>query len=186
MVLACAFLLATSGLTGGPFRSVVINRMDKSLLRSACVQQLEADLALLTQAALTSRDEATHEESRAENQYDMHAQEAAYLAEGQARMVADLHETLSHYRSLDMGPVAPGSLIAVGALVRLRSPEGKVRTYLVGPRAGGLEVQIEGEMVLVVTPASPLGRQLVGRRTGDTLLIPGRTGTIKHEILSVE
>ena len=57
MVLARAFLLATSGLTGGPFRSVVVNRMDKSLLRSACVQQLEADLALLTQAALTFHPE---------------------------------------------------------------------------------------------------------------------------------
>lgn len=160
--------------------------MNKSLLRSAFVQQLEADLALLTQAALTSRDEATHEESRAENQYDMHAQEAAYLAEGQARMVADLHETLSHYRTLDVGPFAPGSQIAVGALVRLRPSEGKVRTYFVGPRAGGLEVRIEGEPVLVVTPASPLGRQLVGLRAGSTLLIPGRNGAINHEILSVD
>jgi transcription elongation GreA/GreB family factor len=160
--------------------------MDKLLLRSACVQQLEADLALLTQAALTSRDEATHEESRAENQYDMHAQEAAYLAEGQARMVAELHETLSHYRTLDVGPFAPGSPIAVGALVRLRPAAGQTRTYFIGPRAGGMEVRIEDETVLVVTPASPLGRQLVGHRAGNTLLIPGRTGSIKHEILSVD
>ena len=66
--------------------------MDKSALRSSILRQLEADLALQTRAALTSRDEATSEESKAQNKYDTRGQEAAYLAEGQARLVAEIHE----------------------------------------------------------------------------------------------
>ena len=46
--------------------------------------------------------------------------------------------------------------------------------YLLGPRAGGLEVTINGQTILVVTPASPLGRQLVGARVGTNISLPGR------------
>ena len=95
--------------------------MDKTALRAALLHQLESDLALQTAAALTSRDEATSEESKAENKYDMRAQEAAYL----------------------------------------------------GPRAGGTEFSVGDRRILVVTPASPLGRQLLGRRRGDTVTLPG-------------
>lgn len=160
--------------------------MDKSQLRTAIVKQLEADLALLTEAALTSRDEATHEESRAENQYDMHAQEAAYLAEGQAKMAAELRETLAHYQTLELSEAPTGAPIAVGAVVTVEPNGGEQRTYFVGPRAGGLEVDWEKRTVMVVTPASPLGRQLMGRLPGDKIQLPSRTGTSDLRILSVD
>ena len=56
--------------------------VNKSLLRDAILAQLRAKLALQTRAAWLARDEATNEESRAENKYDTRGQEAAYLAEG--------------------------------------------------------------------------------------------------------
>jgi transcription elongation GreA/GreB family factor len=41
--------------------------------------------------------------------------------------------------------------------------------YFIGPRAGGTEVDVGGAAVLVITPQSPLGRQLMGRQQGDRL-----------------
>lgn len=150
--------------------------MDKLRLREALLLQLEATLALQLQAALTSRDEATHEESKPENKYDMHAQEAAYLAEGQARLVAELQETLALYRSLDFTAPPPGGRVAVGSLVRMESGPGTTAHVFLGPRSGGLEVTVDGSTVLVVTPASPLGKQLLGRSVGDSVPLPGRRG----------
>jgi len=150
--------------------------MDKSALRAAVVRQLEADLALQTTAALTSRDEATHEESKAENRYDMHAQEAAYLAEGQARLVAELRANIAQVASMPLAPFGASDPIAVGALVTLTDAEGGSSQLLIGPRAGGVEVEIDGAHILVVTPASPLGRQLLGRRAGDSVPSQGRGG----------
>lgn len=159
--------------------------MDKSALRSAVIRQLESDLALQRQAALTSRDEAIHEESKAENKYDMHAQEAAYLAEGQARIVAELGETIAQFVALPVTALGEADAISIGAVVTLHDPKGSPTRLLLGPRAGGLEVESEGQRIMVITPASPLGSQLLGRRKGDTVIMPGRGGKVTHRIAEV-
>ena len=159
--------------------------MDKAALHSALIRQLEADLELQTRAAMTSREEAIDEESKPENKYDMHAQEAAYLAQGQAKLVAELRETLVHYQALELATFGPETPIEVGALVTLRAPDGAERRYFVGPKAGGLEVVLGETVILVVTPASPLGRQLIGRRRGDSVLLPGKTGATSQQITDV-
>lgn len=154
--------------------------MNKTALREAILRQLQADLALQASAAALARDEATNEESRARSKYDTHSQEAAYLAEGQARLALEIEESLKAYSSLVFPDFAPDAAIAIGALVELAA--GHKRTlYLLGPRAGGLELTLEGQTVLIVTPQSPVGRQLIGKRLGDTLPVPGsRTGATQR------
>jgi transcription elongation GreA/GreB family factor len=39
--------------------------------------------------------------------------------------------------------------------------------YFLGPRAGGTEVVHEKKEILVITPQSPLGEQLMGKKQGD-------------------
>lgn len=158
--------------------------MDKAALRSTILRQLEADLALQTQAALTSRDEATSEESKAENKYDTRGQEAAYLAEGQARLAAEIHESIVIYAALPLPVFGPGDPIALGAVVTLRAA-GREQICFLGPRAGGLELTLDGRVVLVLTPASPLGRLLLGRRVGDTLVPPARGKPVTHTVTAV-
>src|SRR5213075_1980313 len=115
-------------------------------------------LATQVNAAHLARDEAISEESRAENKYDTHSQEAAYLAEGQARLAAEIEANLAHFAALPLPDFAPTDAIALGALVEVAA--GPVRTwYLLGPRAGGMELQLDGRNILVLTPQSPLGGQ---------------------------
>ncbi len=159
-------------------------RVNKSALRDAIVAQLRAELALQTNAALLARDEAISEESRAENKYDTHSQEAAYLAEGQARQAAEIETSLAHYASLALPKFSATDVIAVGAIVEVTGA-GKAACYFIGPRAGGMEIKIGDREVLVVTPQSPLGRQLVGRRVGDSLAAPGRVTAPKLRITSI-
>ena len=158
--------------------------MKKSVLREAILAQLRAELARQTGAALLARDEAISEESRAENKYDTHSQEAAYLAEGQARQAGEVETSLAHYAAMPLPDFAPGDLIALGAVVEL-GREGTGAWYFLGPRAGGLELHVEGRNVLVLTPQSPLGRELLGKRAGDTVRLPGRGGAVEHRIRSV-
>ncbi len=160
--------------------------MDKSALRSAILAELREELARQARAAASSRDEAISEESRAENKWDTHSQEAAYLAEGQSRIVHEISESLAHYASLPLPGFADGDAIALGALVELESARGGKRSwYFLGPRAGGLELKFGGHDVLVLTPQSPLGRQLVGKRTGDTIAGAGRSAAAAQRIMSV-
>jgi len=138
----------------------------------------------LTEAANTARDEATNEESRAEDRYDMRSQSAAYLAAGQAKMAGETAEAIKAYRNLVPKFFAPADPIAVGAVVILKAGN-KESYYFTGPQRGGLEIEFEGKAVTVVTSASPLGHQLFGKRVGDTVILPGRPKPVEHQVASV-
>lgn len=159
--------------------------MDKARLHTAIIEKIGLELETITRAALMAREEATHEESKAENQYDMHAQEAAYLAEGQARLAAELNENLNLYRALQPVNWIPGSPVGIGAVVTLESAQ-RTAQYFVGPRSGGLEIKIEDIEITVVTPSSPLGRQLVGAKLNAVVQLPGRGGSVAYRVIRVE
>jgi transcription elongation GreA/GreB family factor len=158
--------------------------MQKSAVRDAIVAQLQRELDLQSRAAHDSREEATSVENKAEGKYDMRSQEAAYLAEGQARLALDLAEAIALYHAINVDPVPTGSAAAVGSLITLES-RGRHALYFLGPRNGGLEVQVGDELITVVTPTSPLGRQLVGRDLGASVTLPGRGAPVKHTIIAI-
>jgi transcription elongation GreA/GreB family factor len=159
--------------------------MDKNALTRSIIAQLEAELALQTEAALGSRDEATNEESKAEDKYDMRSQSAAYLAAGQAKLASEIAGAIAAWRAVAPRTFGPGEGIASGALVTLEAG-GRVATYLMGPQSGGREATDGTSSATVVTGASPLGRQLLGRRVGDLVQIADRLGPKPHRVASVE
>jgi len=159
--------------------------VDKSHLLKALLTQLNAELELLVRAANLARDEATNEESRADNKYDTRGQEAAYLAEGQAKLAAELAESISIYRELTL-PCTPSSEpIEIGSIVRIERPEGAINGF-VGPRAGGTEFSVENTTFTIITPASPLGRRLIGRKAGETIFLTARGKPQAHRISDTE
>ena len=164
----------------------VFATVKKTILREIILQELRLELGRQTSAAQLARDEAISEESRAQNKWDTHSQEAAYLAEGQAKIAAEIGSSIELYSTLALPEFAASDVIAVGALVELETGAGSNAWYFVGPRAGGLEIEFEGHSVLVLTPHSPLGRQLIGKRAGDSVTSTGRGAAATQRILSVQ
>ena len=157
--------------------------MDKSALRDAIIAQLESELAMQVDAAHTSRQEAIDEENKAEDKYDMRSQSAAYLAAGQAKLATEIAAAVGAYRALPVGPFS--GPISTGALVTLSAGNRVLLVYM-GPQRGGMEVTLEGTEVTVVTAASPLGRQLLGRAVGDIVSLPGRPKPIDYSVTRVD
>jgi transcription elongation GreA/GreB family factor len=158
--------------------------VNKADLREAILRQLQAELARQANAAELAHDEAISEESRAQNKWDTHSQEAAYLAEGQARLAGEIRASLDLYASLPFPDLTATDPIVLGALVQIESGS-RHSWYFLGPRAGGLELSVAGHDLLVLTPSSPLGRQLIGKRVGDIIPSTGRGGA-PQKIMSVE
>ena len=159
--------------------------MDKSALRAAILAELRAEQLRQARAAADAHEEATSEESRPENKWDTHSQEAAYLAEGQARLVQEIGESIGLFITLPLPEFRAGDRIALGALVEVGTGR-SAAAYFIGPRSGGIEVTVGNQRVLVVTPQSPLGRQLLGRRAGDEFNPPGagRSGPQRINVVS--
>ena len=122
---------------------------------------------------------------RAESKGDVREEKlAAYLAAGQAKLATELGAAIGAYQTLALPAFGPRDAIATGALVTLEV-RGEPAVYFLGPHRGGLEVVIGGQTVVVVTVASPLGRQLVGRHLGESVMLPGRTGPALQKISAV-
>jgi len=147
---------------------VLILRVDKQAIIEAIVASLTAELQLLAKAAQAAHAEATHESSKAESKYDTRGLEASYLARGQSRQAAEAAQAIEELRKLPLREFAAADAIDLGALVETASKRER-SFYFIAPRAGGTEVTLDGREILVITPQSPLGQQLVGRKQGDKL-----------------
>jgi hypothetical protein len=158
--------------------------MKKAQLIKAIVAGLGESLEVLEKAARASHAEATHESSKAESKYDTRGLEAAYLAGGQARQAREILDSIKLYSSLATREFGPGEPIDLTALVELEG-DGTRALYFIGPKSGGLEVQCERKEVTVITPQSPLGQNLVGKKSGQGWATKIGGSTVKYKILSV-
>src|SRR5689334_6146001 len=158
--------------------------MHKAQLIQQVIASLNDSLALLQKAARASHAEATHESSKAESKYDTRGLEAAYLAGGQARQAKEILDSIKIYESLVAKEFAPDEPIDLTALVELDS-DGIRSTFFLGPRNGGLEIEFARKPVTVITPQSPLGQNLMGKKAGARWTAKVGGSTVKHDIISV-
>jgi len=140
--------------------------VNKRAIIKKITAKLAGELEVYFRAAQYARAEATHEQNKAENKYDTRGLEASYLARGQSKQAAELEAAIAEFAKLDARPFSEGQAIGLGALVEL-DHGGETSCYFLGPRAGGTEVLHDKREILVITPQSPLGAQLIGRKTGD-------------------
>ena len=157
-----------------PLRRAQCSAIQKTVNKAALIQKiiasLDAELALYAKSARAAHEEATHEQSKAENKYDTRGLEASYLAHGQSRQAAETLQAREEFAALTTRNFGPDEAIDLGAVVELESAD-TLALYLIGPRAGGTEIVHQKKTLLVITPQSPLGSQLLGRRQGDRLTI---------------
>ncbi len=159
--------------------------MNKSAIIKKIREKLVGELEAYFRAAQFSRAEATHESNKAENKYDTRGLEASYLARGQSKQAAEVETAIAEFEKLGVRKFADGDPIAVGALVELEHG-GESSLYFLGPRAGGTEVLHDKKEILVITPQSPLGEQLVGKKIGETLQLKVGGEVRVTKILSLE
>jgi len=141
--------------------------MDKRRLLEQLGAVLQGELALANRVAKDTADAANHPEARPENDKDTRKLELSYLAAGQAARAKELETGLALLTQIPVREFGAEDAIAVGAFAEL-DVDGKAQRVLVSPAGGGLKLEGEQGDINVVTPASPLGRALLGKCTGDT------------------
>ncbi len=147
--------------------------MDKTWL----VEQLASRLRQSAQTArlameaavVEAREGATPSEKRESAQV---AQESQGLARGHKARLDRATEELGVLEKFRPPHLAPPARVAVGAVVEVEDEgEGEGRTFFLAPVGAGIELSGPGGdgYLSVVTPASPVGRAVLGRTVGDTI-----------------
>lgn len=146
--------------------------MDKSFLLEQLVEQLRSSARAALRASEVASAEVTDGQTPAEKREDARAAlEYGNLASAQSRRarraLAEI-DALSGFRPPPQRSSAP---IAVGALVEVEDEDRMGRTFFLAPVGAGITLTgPDGDGILsVVTPQSPIGRAVLGRRQGETV-----------------
>lgn len=145
--------------------------MAKIQLLNLITTTLARNLDVAQRAAQTAYETATHEENVAENKYDTLGLEASYLATGQARRTEEIRQALVKYQGLTLRDYDPAAGIQVGTLIEMENAKGERQQVFLGPDAAGLILNLNGQMVTVITALAPLGKALLGKFEGDEVSI---------------
>ena len=153
--------------------------MSKQALKAQLVETLAAALEVARAAHAAAVDGATNSEARPENSKDTRGLEQSYLARGQAQRVAELEAAVADTTALVL---RTGAIVAMTALVTV-DEDGTERRFFVAPHGGGSEL---AGGVQVVTPSSPLGRALIGKRLDDEIEVRLPGGTRNFVVVAIE
>lgn len=147
--------------------------MDKQALVSQLVDSLRASVVVAREArdaaALEAREGATPAEKREDARA---AIEHGSMARAQERRRSEAEAALEQLLGFRPPVFGGKAAIAVGAVVEIEDEEtGEGRTFFLAPVGAGATLTGPGGdgLISVVTPASPLGRAVLGRRVGDVV-----------------
>jgi transcription elongation GreA/GreB family factor len=165
----------------------VTRRKDlKQALVEALLAKLDEELANMRRAAKDAREAATHEEAKPENDKDTRALEASYLAGAQAARVREIEGAIKAVTGMPLLELEGGKAIQSSAVVTLEDEDEARSTFFVAPFGGGIVLTVGAFSVQVVTPQSPRGQALLGRREGDVIEVRGAKPGGPRELTIVE
>jgi transcription elongation GreA/GreB family factor len=168
--------------------------LDKMQLIEQLGQRIRESEAVAQRAGDDAREAARHMATESEKKEDGRvALEFGSLAKGQEARSRKAQEDLAALAAFTRAGVpafGPRSAVSLGALVDVssegeRGPE--ERTFFLLPVGAGTELHGPGGdgFLSVITPASPVGRALVGRRAGDTVEVTIKGQTSEWTVVEV-
>lgn len=152
-----------------------VKPMSKPEIIQSIIHNLKEDLLQTKLAADEALKGATHDQSKAETQYDTLGLEHAYLAEGQSRRIEILSAEITRLDNWQAPDFSNNDEIFMGALIELE-PLGSNSQLLVflAPAGGGQKISQLN--LQVITSDTPMGSALLGRCVGDKITLPnGKT-----------
>jgi transcription elongation GreA/GreB family factor len=139
-----------------------VEQLIEKLRASARTAESESEAA-----AEHARDGATAGERVETSQT---ALEFSRMARAQALRARDLRAAIATLEAFQPGPAAKGARAALGTLVEVEDEDGSGQTLFLAPVGAGEELVGPGGdgFFTVVTPQSPIGGAVLGKREGES------------------
>lgn len=137
----------------------------KKKIKDDLVKLLENELQELERAANSSREYANADDIKSEGKYDTRAIEANYMAQAQAVRVEELKLDLQMIRELDIDHKSDH--VELGSLVEIEQNK-MSKLYFISSALGGTILNIDQQIILVISVFSPIGSEAMSLSVGDT------------------
>lgn len=159
----------------------------RSLILEALKSQIQGDIQVQSGIVSRAQEAATHEELQAEGKYDTQGIEAGYLAGAQAKRLQELQAEWTQFQILEKIPDLENSkTVRVGSIVVTETEARKVIFFISNVRGGSTVSLSREEDVSVISPLSPLGKQLMGLEVGDAAELTTPKGVRTYDITLIK
>lgn len=140
----------------------------KLKLRDQVIQQLETDLAGLNKAVAETHAVSSGEENKQEGKYDTRSIEASYLADAQKAQAKTIEAAIYKLHNLTLTDDPDTAILGSIVILSLNSNDEDHQFFLL-PAGGGIILEYESSPLTVVTPESPIGKEIIGKAITDQL-----------------
>ncbi|MES2802659.1 MAG: hypothetical protein V4654_09230 [Bdellovibrionota bacterium] len=162
-----------------------MKKIDKAALVEKIKSDLQESFEILKVAALATYEDATHEESKPENEYDTRGLEASYLAGAQGKRLAEIEEVFAMYKFFNLRSFAATDPIQLSAIIEVSHNKKTLHIFLV-PKGGGITVPFDGLNIQIVASNSPLGESLLGLHVDDVAVVESPVRTLEYDIIAIQ
>lgn len=101
-----------------------------------------------------------------------------------AARIDEIKQLLVMYQFLPVRSYGEEDVVCPGALVELELNQ-RHAFYLIVPKGGGLVMRIDDQAIQVITPSSPLGEVILGRKVGDEAIVEAGGKLRKYKVVAL-
>ncbi len=156
--------------------------MDKQKIIDQLFEKVNQELGELKEAYNSTKELIQTGDLKSDGKYDTRATEANYLADGQRQRISELEQELELLEEINI--TAEQNLVSIGSLVKLEFNNTQ-KYYFVAPTAGGTMLNIDGEVVLVISVFSPIGDGALGIESGDSFEVEINNDLREYKVLQI-
>ena len=146
--------------------------LDKRKVFEWVVERLEQEIGQMKTGYEEARRTSIEAPGRMQSRYDTMGVEAAWVADGLARNIEGKLQSLSVLRAFNL-PASPPR-VALGCIAGVgHDMKATEAAYFLLPGCGGLVIpaEVSSYEIRVITPQSPIGRELLGKAVGDDVRV---------------
>jgi len=155
--------------------------MNKDLILEQLFSNVNIELTKIKQAYNTTQNLVKTGDLKSDGKYDTRSTEANYLANGQRQRIAELEQELELLGEVNLK--GKRKSISIGSLVEIKLNDHK-RKYFIAPTAGGTMVNINGEVVLVISVFSPIGDAVLGLNKEESFEVEVKGEMREYQVIS--
>ncbi len=163
-------------------------KVNKRKIFESIRSTLSDQMADAERARQDSQNEANRHIGRMQSRYDTFKEEAQAMAAAHELRKIELQHALSIAEDFlsDIDELKTGGMAQLGSVITLETLDGqKQECVILSPVGGGIELEAGEKRITVITPASPLGKALLGRVGEEKIVLELGNKTTTRAILEV-
>jgi hypothetical protein len=139
------------------------------------VKMVEDKASHIESIAQGEKAHALSQDGAMKSRYDTMRTEGSWLADGLGTRTAELYQDVRRAQQFQL----PEGMTKVGLGSLLRVVAGReIAHYFVLPFGGGESIEYNGTQITIISPVSPLGKELIGQPPGSSFSVKNTNYTI--------